>query len=364
MRRSVAACQLLAYEKIVTSSASAHPRHSIGFMHGILGNKRNWQTPAKLFQQAMPDFAAVTIDHRGHGSSTATVDSSPTLAGCAEELDALFSDSGFLNDIGQQEHHHKQQKHSKHVRPHADQASVPTVLCGHSFGGKVALAYLKHAMAMGRPLPAVTFILDALPGLYSVENDQKSHQQSVFALMEVLRAAPPTYPTKKDALDYLAVRGVEPGIVHWLAANLVPEGDGVRFCFDIGHALRLFEDYCHSDYWDFLFDFNRASHIEQQQLAHLSHPKPAPQIVFVRAGRNKAWTASVLDRFNELHSGAHSAHPHPHAGHRHPDANAHGNVTLLTMPDVGHWLHVDNTQGLVKILVDHSQAVLSRYHHE
>lgn len=380
MRRSaLRSAQLLTYDKFAGASGT-HPKHSIAFLHGILGNKNNWKTPAKAFVQAMPDFVAVSVDHRGHGSSPADLDTPSTMHDCALEMRTLFTDSSFLSNIGfpQTHHavHHPHDAHDKHQHghkhgrgnEHADQAHhhVPTVLCGHSFGGKVALSYLKHSMEMGYALPAVTFILDAMPGLYPVQEDSKSHQQTVFQLMRVLQSAPETYESKKVALDYLSTKGIPADVVHWLATNLVPVGPNeaaVRYSFDINFIYRLFQDYCGTDMWDFLYEFNRKTHnVEAQskhQSHHLGHATQAPsqnpsKIVFVRAGRNKAWSAETLKKFEDIQHGAHSLKERSHAGHQSTGHN-HGNISLVTMPNVGHWLHVDDMQGLVDLLVSHTK---------
>eukprot|EP01039_Chlorochromonas_danica_P011135 gene11136-12414_t len=359
MRRSLSSfqAQLLSYERITTSSTStsAHPKHSIAFLHGILGNKRNWQTPAKAFLKALPDFSATTLDLVGHGASYAGVDSPPTLRHSALEVRRLFTQKSFLEDLG------------------------------HSFGGKVALKYLKHCVSMGYPLPAVTFILDSLPGVFQKESDA-THTQSVTHILNILQQAPETFSSKNEALDYLSSKGIDSAIVHWLAMNLVPvqgSDTNVRFSFDISYIQKLFEDYCATDMWEFLYDFNRASqgreanesfHVHHQNKPHVhahghadsavGHPHGKSKIVFVRAGKNKSWTEPVLSKFRELEEGVHVAKEvaHPHAGHHnhtvghHP--HAHGNVSLVTMPHVGHWLHVEDMQGLVNILVDHTKQAL------
>eukprot|EP00981_Chlorochromonas_danica_P012595 scaffold5198_cov176-Ochromonas_danica.AAC.2 len=400
MRRSLSSfqAQLLSYERITTSSTStsAHPKHSIAFLHGILGNKRNWQTPAKAFLKALPDFSATTLDLVGHGASYAGVDSPPTLRHSALEVRRLFTQKSFLEDLGfvtsHHGHHHPHDSHDHH-RHHQAKAEVvvggghafPTVLVGHSFGGKVALKYLKHCVSMGYPLPAVTFILDSLPGVFQKESDA-THTQSVTHILNILQQAPETFSSKNEALDYLSSKGIDSAIVHWLAMNLVPvqgSDTNVRFSFDISYIQKLFEDYCATDMWEFLYDFNRASqgreanesfHVHHQNKPHVhahghadsavGHPHGKSKIVFVRAGKNKSWTEPVLSKFRELEEGVHVAKEvaHPHAGHHnhtvghHP--HAHGNVSLVTMPHVGHWLHVEDMQGLVNILVDHTKQAL------
>ena len=88
-------------------------------------------------------------------------ETSHTVGSCADDLHSLLS-SGTL----------------------PLQAPVPTLICGHSFGGKVALAYLQQSMRLGRPLPSHTWILDSLPGTYNTSLDamQKPDSSVTYVL--------------------------------------------------------------------------------------------------------------------------------------------------------------------------------------
>jgi len=67
-----------------------------------------------------PAFDGLVVSHRAHGGSDAGPEPHNLFA-CAEDLHHL------LQDMGRQ----------------------PDVLCGHSFGGKVALAYSQQALEKG-----------------------------------------------------------------------------------------------------------------------------------------------------------------------------------------------------------------------
>jgi hypothetical protein len=172
------------------------------------------------------------------------------------------------------------------------------------------------------------------------------------------------YESKQAALGHLLTQGVNKAIVHWLAVNLISDGadpEQYRYCFDIEFIYKLFQDFSASDVWPFLHEFTHAharhqpyarhqaqghhgqSHGSQERLkhAHDSQHGHESKIVFVRAGRNKAWTPFVLEQFAALEQSSES-----HC------------VKLVTMEHVGHWLHVDDMQGVVNILTQHTTQQL------
>jgi len=61
------------------------------FMHGILGSKRNWRTPAKLLTQLAPELRVLAIDHRGHGSSHGLAGPNTLLSKCTQALSCLVA---------------------------------------------------------------------------------------------------------------------------------------------------------------------------------------------------------------------------------------------------------------------------------
>lgn len=133
------------HPSIVASKAVVEEAKSVVFLHGILGSKRNWRTPANVFRKLHPDFQCVTVDFRGHGDSHASIES---------EWDENTVDNSAL-DLYQ----------LTHSSPLGLMKS-PTILCAHSFGGKVALRYLEKVHQAGLKLPEHTWILDSIPGPY------------------------------------------------------------------------------------------------------------------------------------------------------------------------------------------------------
>lgn len=324
------------------SSTSKHTRTSIDnaqaavFLHGILGNKKNWRTPSNLFVKKHPNFEAVAIDHRGHGFSNSSRDKGIVLRGdntvrsCAlDVLDVMAA---------------------LRIRP--------TILSGHSFSGKVVLSYLNHLIAGldetgrsgGSLLPEHIWILDSIPGVYHRSVDLSQGQQSVFNIMSVIASLPTEFESKEWMEQLLLSKGISLPIIQWLTANVIPMDPSIdkeadskhttssyssqvhgapkghyQFAFDRETVFELFEDFCRLDQWDFLYDYHDYSSSRCPTMIH-----------FVRAGKNVGWTSEVLGRFEELQR-------------RDP------RIVLHTMPHVGHWLHAEDVQGLLGIISRGSQ---------
>ena len=161
-----------------TTSKSEQPR-SVLLLHGILGSKKNFRTAAKQLVKDTYGFElSITMDHRGHGQSatppTLLGDASNTVSSCAEDLHTLLASRSLPL-----------------LKP------VPTLICGHSFGGKVALMYLQQSLRLGRPLPSHTWILDSLPGTYDTSLDAMQKPDS--SVTHVLDSVRSLY--EKNSLD-------------------------------------------------------------------------------------------------------------------------------------------------------------------
>jgi len=275
------------------------------FLHGILGTKRNWRTPANVFLKKTGFAQALTVDHRGHGGSRDYGGGvkGPTVAVCAEDLEILVKQE--LN------------------------GQVPDVLCAHSFGGKVALAFIEARLKRRAPIPQHTFILDSLPGTYTERLDSntgKFPSNSVHGIFETLESdSLHTFPSTKAAIEILVEkRGVPLPIAQWLTSGcFIPKGsDHYVWGFDLPVARSLFNDFCARDAWPFLEQFDGHGNSADGSDA---------KIHFVRAGKNKMWTDKDVDALKSLEGGGVSYH---------------------LMSHVGHWLHVDDCEGLITLVHD------------
>ena len=184
---------------------------------------------------------------------------------------------------------------------------TPSTILGHSFGGKVALAAAQLAESRGRPVERV-WVLDAPPGLPDVSLAVSSE---VAQVVLALRGLPDRYERREELVTLLTAQGFSLSLAQWMTTNLRSTGDGLRWRFDLDVISALLQDYAVTDAWPYLHD-----------------PARHAQIDVVRAERSERWSDAELARF----------------------AAAPDDVHLHLLPDSGHWVHVDNPEGLLQMI--------------
>lgn len=296
----------LAFDRYLpkTQQQDGDPGRTIVFLHGVLGTKRNWRTPANLFLKSNPGFQALAVDHRAHGGSyLVDFPSGNTVSTCAQDLERLV-----CQEMGP--------------------VSAPEILSAHSFGGKVALLWLEQRLLAGRPLPRHTFVLDSMPGPY-LDDARQDPGNSVHGIFAILEALPATFSSSKEAVALLQAKGVSLPIAQWLASGCFsPAGsDGnSTWGFDLPVCAALFQDFCQLDLRPLLEQFDGRGRALGGGDAHIH---------MVRAGKNRHWTPALLAALTALERRG-------------------GGVRLHTMANCGHWLHVDDVEGLVRLLSEQS----------
>ena len=202
------------------------------------------------------------VDARGHGESHGAP-GPHTLQACVDDLDAL----AFEGDV----------------------------VVGHSFGGKVAMAW---AQRHERP----AFVLDSYPGVLPGVDDSNQ----VAATLGAIEAVSMPSASRKAVVEALMEQGLALGVAQWLTTSLRNTDGGLQWAFDLGVVRALIEDYWVTDLWPVL---------EQ------------PGVLHIRGGRSDRFhDAAVRDRLDAL-----------------------GGVVI---PDAGHWLHVDAPDVLRSLLVE------------
>lgn len=239
-------------------------------LHGILANGRSWRSFARRLADRRPDLRLVLVDHRGHGDSRGAPPPHD-LAACAADLGRLA------------------------------ETRTPSAVIGHSFGGKVALAF-----ARTRSAPLATWVIDSPAGT-------SGNTDEVDRVLEVVRALPASLESRSVAAAALARAGVAPAVVAWMETNLEREDSGApggpahfRWRFDVDVVSALMASYRALDLWGVV--------------------REAPGVTLVRGAKSDRWSPGELAAFEALP----------------PEKR----ITL----DAGHWVQIDAADALLELL--------------
>lgn len=254
------------------TAPDAVPSRWMLVLHGILGSGGNFRSIARRLATAHPDWGFVLVDLREHGQSLGAPPPH-TIAAAAADLTRI---------------------------------EVPVAgVIGHSFGGKVALAYA--AARAGDPLDQA-WVLDASPG---TRRDRSGLTERV---LRMLRAMPQPLPSRERFLEIVRAEGHSAAIAEWLAMNVRREADGMRFRLDLDAIAALLDDYFAVDLWPV---------VERAEGAREMH--------VVVADRSDALDAK--DRARLQGAGAREPRLHPHL-----------------VLNAGHWVHVDAPEAVFSLI--------------
>lgn len=266
-----------------TGDPAAPPERTAFILHGIFGSARNWKTFSALLAARCPAWRFVAVDLRNHGRSRGAPPPHP-LAACAADLAALGARFG----------------------------GPPAALIGHSFGGKVALAYARAHPAALRQL----WLLDSPPGSGPAGGMKPSESEAGRVLAAMKSVALPV-ARRSEVADLIHARGVARAVASWMATNLEPApGGGYTWPYDVAALEEMIEDYWRQDFW-----------------ADLASLPASSEVHDVRAAESDRWTPVDLARIAKL-------------------AEA-GRIRSHVLPAAGHWLHADNPAGLLDLLAPH-----------
>ncbi len=265
----------LAYTQLTAPEAA--PQRWLLVLPGLLGRGSNWRTVARGLVAARPDWGAVLVDLRMHGDSQGF--SPPhTVQAAAEDLDGLAKSLP---------------------------GPVQGVL-GHSFGGKVALAFAARTPGLRHAV-----ILDASPGPRPAGEGSETTRQVLTAL----RALPTVLPSREAFHARLEAAGQPPALAAWLAMNLRRADGGYTFGLDLDAMESLFRDVLARDDW-----------------ALVTRPPPGLRLSFILGGRSTTVQGEAAQRLQAL--------------------AAEGRLALRVLPEAGHWVHVDDAPGTLKAVTE------------
>jgi len=262
--------KLLHHATVTAPGAAEPPRSTVLFLHGILGSGANLRGLAIRYTAARPEVSVTLVDLRGQGRSERGAPPD-TIAACAEDLGALEATL---------------------------RLPVSGVL-GHSFGGKVALAY--HAQ---RPALSHVHLLDSAP--FPRAEAQGSEQ--TMRVIAMLEAGPSEYADREAFHAFVLRHGHGKAVAEWLAMNLVRADAGVRFRPDLTQIRTLLGDYFSRNLWSVLAGSEALVDV-------------------VIGGRSYVWEAPDLARLCALGD------------------QTGGRIRGVVLPEAGHWVHVDDPAG-------------------
>ena len=255
-------------ERVVREGAE--PSAWMFVLHGLFGSAANLRPVARRLARARPDWGFFVLDLRGHGLSAG--------APPPHSIEAVVGDL---------------------CRLEASLGVPIRGVLGHSFGGKVALAYAER-----RPDLGAVFVLDSAPGAREPDSG-KGSARDVLALLE---ATPQPLPSRGGFIDDASLR-LDRRTAEWLAMNLRAGDDGFRFRYDLAAIRDLLADYHALDLWHVVED-----------------PARAGVIHVVVGGRSDAVPPADRARLSR-----------------------HTSVRVLA--GAGHWLHADDPDGLHRALM-------------
>jgi len=263
---------------------SSEQRRVVVMMHGILGSKANWNTPAKRLLERIGSrgWRVLLLDHRSHGQSP--VGAPPhCIDACAADVEETLQATG-VTDFDE------------------------VVVCGHSFGGKVALMLAQKRLAAGACPPCMTWVLDCPPGKAKAQACAKDQSPGhVLQFLEDVHGRGPF--ADRAALIQTLMEELQQPVALWVAQSSKAVTGGVELSYDLSAVRLMYDDFCAHDMFDVLEDGRAA-------------------VGFVIAGRNKAWNIDTLERLERC--GA--------------------NVRVVRLEDSGHNVHVDDLAGLLDVL--------------
>ncbi len=275
---------------------AAPTTHWCVLAHGILGTKANLRSIARKLVQRFSHWGALLVDLREHGDSRGRMPPH-TVDAAARDIEELRQAL----------------------------AIVPSMLVGHSFGGKVILRDLAlhaepqvpgpHQAALAWPSRGRALVLDANPGTPPSDGSLTSTWQ----VLELVDSLEPQWPTRDAFVSTLKGRGLSDMMSGWLAMNLRPHDGAYELAIDTSRVRELLADYLRVDAWPTALQ-----------------PPRAWSVDFMIGARSGNFPTHDLARLETARERG-------------------GRVDFTILPQAGHWVHVEEpaaVQARIEMAVD------------
>jgi len=211
-----------------------------------------------------------------------------------------------MSSFGQQRHTFE--NCAKDVIQSVD-TTISTVV-GHSFGGRVALECAMQLSSKN----ATTWLLDTVPG---------QADGSVVEVFETIQSIDiQNYDTKSDISKVLTEeKNMNVGLAQWLTSSMTSDDSSLKWGFDLDIIEDLLPEFGTQDF------MGKLQHLvlseEEQQNSSVIH--------LVRGGKNTSWSMDILSKLQEIQD------------------KSNNRFYLHVLPNAGHWVHVEDLPGLVKL---------------
>lgn len=248
-------------------------------LHGIYGRGRNWLAVARTLVERRPDWSCWLADMRHHGDAHAG-------AG-AGTLDALASDIESWS---------------------ASTGSVPDAVLGHSFGGKVALAYAGRQAS--RRLQ--TWVIDSTP-------EARPPSGSAWAMLGIVRGLPESFRSRQEAVAGIEAGGFSTEVAQWMSTNLVHDREAFRWRLDFDVMEQLLHEFFRTPLWGVL-----------------DPGAPGHDIHVLKASRSSVISGDAVARLTALQARPAGDHATVYLHHR----------------EGGHWIHAESPDVVVALLAE------------
>ena len=264
-------------------------------LHGLFGSGRNLASLAHRLADADPRSRIVLPDLTGHGASP-PLPEQPTLDDLATDLLVL------LDDL------------ASGAPPAAQDPARSVRVVGHSLGGRAALAARRLSPAAVPDLVLLDIAPGRTPPSGAAAGDPRTAAAgSLDRVRDALLAAPATSPDREAMAAFLRGRSLAEPLVQWLLLNLerAPEG-GVAWRIDRPRLADLQQASGRDDLWP---------------------------VIETLPGRTRAIRGARSDFVSDADVARF----------------ARAGVPVDTLPDAGHFVHVDALDELVDLLLPHAR---------
>jgi pimeloyl-ACP methyl ester carboxylesterase len=155
-------------------------------------------------------------------------------------------------------------------------------------------------------------VLDSLPGAR-----EEPAGGEIAQVIRAVRSVPMPAASRREVVEHLTgTSGLSSGLAEWMTTNLKRVDERYEWVFDLDAIEELMLDYFKVDTW-----------------AYLAEPRERPEFRLVVAERSDRWTPALRARAKAL--------------------SPSSRVVYHELERSGHWVHVDNPDGLLALLREH-----------